>query len=217
MKDALTAFVVTDFNDFPSLNTRSEKVGDNPFSDTFRGSKVAHKLNASTSPASDSFSSQDQYGDAQSVTAFDELDRRRADTTEIDNYICKLRALHVVKNAGRIADRIVNLLDLYKEDYDGKSLSSPSLATFTEFLILHSASKFPSITATPAGELYVQWKHSESQRLGIQFLAGSEIKWVLFKSNSVYEGRIDQFSGRTVVDSFKETATALGIHEWIVE
>lgn len=217
MRESLTAFVVSDVNDFTSLNTRTEKGVRGTLSENLRDSRAAYRVNAPTSPASDTFSSQDQFGDAQSVTAFDELDRRRTDTTEIEICLCELRSRHAIKNANRIADRTANLLELYKEDYDGRSLSSSSFATFTSFLILHPTSKYPSITATPAGEIYAQWKHNESQRLGIQFLAGNEIKWVIFKQNPLHEERIDQFSGKTVVGSFREIARVSGIHEWIFE
>jgi hypothetical protein len=217
MKDALTAFAVCDANDFTSLGTRAKKVSNGRHSDALHGAKAAYMGAVPTSPASDIFSSQDFFGDAQSVTAFDELDRRRTDTTDIELYIRALREQKAIRYADRIADRTANLLELYKDDYDGKALSSSSLATFIDFLSFHPNSKFPTITATPAGELYVQWKHDESQRLGIQFLVGSEVKWILFKRNSTHEERIDHFSGQTMVDTFRETANALGIHEWIVE
>lgn len=217
MKDALTAFAVCDANDFTSLGTRTERTSHSHHGDAIRVAKAICRGAVPMSPTSDVFSSQDLFCDAQSVTAFDELDRRRTDTTGIEFYVHALREQKSIRHADRIADRTANLLELYKEDYDGRALSSSSLATFIDFLNFHPNSKFPTITATPAGELYVQWKHDESQRLGIQFLAGSEVKWILFKRNSTHEERIDHFSGQTMVDSFRETANALGIHEWIVE
>lgn len=217
MRDALTAFAVSDINDFTSLNTRTERENHGALSETLCVRKAAYWANAPTSPASDTISSQDQFNSAQSVTAFSELDRRRADTTEIETCLCELRAQNNIKNAHRIADRIVELLELYKEDYEGRSLSASSLVTFINFLMINPTTKFPSITATPAGELYVQWKYSESQRLGVHFLAGSEAKWVLFKRNPVYEEQIDNFTDRTGISSFNQIAIALGIHEWIAE
>ncbi|SDG72995.1 hypothetical protein SAMN05216603_103213 [Pseudomonas benzenivorans] len=222
MRDALTAFGIPfcDNHDAPSLSTRSTtqlKSLLTTHSGALRGAKTALKGAAPTSPASDLPSLSDLFGDAQSVAAFIELDRRRADATELVSQLRFLREETAIRNSQKIADRISDLLELYQEDYDDKSLSSSSLATFIEFLNLHRESKFPTITATPAGELYVQWKSDECQRLSIQFLAGSEVKWIIFKKNTAHEERTDYLSGQTTVDTFGSTATALGIDEWIVE
>ena len=216
MRDALTAFAVCD-NDFASLDTRVERQGRDVLYRSSRGANASYKVSAPTSTASENISFQEQFTDAQSVAAFDEIDRRRADTTEVEVWLSVLREHTNIQNAARIADRTASLLELYQEDYDGRSLSSSSLNTFLEFLKIHPESKFPSITATPAGELYVQWKHSEAERLGVQFMAGGEVKWALFKRNQFQEEQLDQFSGKAFVRSFGDTAIALGIQEWIVE
>jgi len=215
MRDALTAFLVCD-NDFASLDTRIERESRDFLRKSQHAANVSSRVGAPVSPASGNASFQDQFADDQSVTAFEELDRRRSDTKEVESWIGSLRGQANIRNAARIADRIGSLLGLYQEDYDGKSLSSSSLITFIEFLNIYPESKFPSITATPMGELYVQWKHSENQRLGIQFMVGGEVKWALFKKNQ-YQEQLDQFSGKTFIRSFKDAAIALGVQEWIVE
>ncbi|POA49380.1 hypothetical protein C1893_07090 [Pseudomonas sp. MPR-ANC1] len=217
MKDALTAFAISDISDPPSLNSRTEREGYSALVGSLLANKAARKVSASTIPALDAFSSLDQLATAQSLTAFDELDRRRSDTRELENSLSELRAQNGIHNAGRIADRIIKLLELYKEDYNDKSLSFSSLNTFIRFLVINPRSKFPSITATPAGELYVQWKYTENQRLGIHFLSGNEVKWILFKKDPLSDERIEHFSDKAGVDSFYEVSIALGIREWIVE
>ncbi|MBV7524788.1 hypothetical protein D3C84_283380 [compost metagenome] len=216
MRDALTGFVVKDVDDFTSIDTRRESVPRDPYNVLNRGAKVASKLSAPTSSASDIFSYQDLSNDAQSVTAFEEIDRRRADATDFELCLRSLRVQGAIRDSNRIADRLACLLELYREDYDGKSLSSSSLITFIEFLRIYQDSKFPTITATPSGELYVQWKYDQCQRLGVQFLAANEVKWVVFKKNLADEERIDQFSGHSEIDLFRESANTLGIHGWIV-
>ncbi|NNB44557.1 hypothetical protein [Pseudomonas chlororaphis] len=216
MRDALTAFAVCD-NDFASLDTRVDRQGRDSIYRPSRAANVSNKVTVPTSPASENVSFQEQFTDAQSVAAFDEIDRRRTDATEVESWLSALRENTYIQNATRIADRIANLLELYQEDYDGRTLSSSSLNTFLEFLKIYPESKFPSITATPSGELYVQWRHGEAERLGVQFMAGGEVKWALFKRNQFQDEQLDQFSGKAFIRSFRDSALALGIQEWIVE
>ncbi|EJM14805.1 hypothetical protein PMI21_03527 [Pseudomonas sp. GM18] len=217
MRDGLTAFSICDSDEYSSLASRETSQPCIYKKHLERSEKVNFGDGKTTSPASDISPFYGMFDDDQSVTAFYEIDRRRADSTDVEEHINNLRAFAHIRNADRIADRTADLLELYKEDYDGKSLLSSSLATFVEFLNLNSNSRFPTITATPTGELYVQWKYDDCQRLSIQFLGGSEIKWVVFKRNSMHEQRVDSLSGQTMVDSFFEIANTLGIQGWISE
>lgn len=219
MRDALTAFSICETGEYSSLSTRTTA----SHGDFARTQSYIHtprpgaREGSSSSTASDFISIDNLLDDTQSAVAFIELDRRRADTREAESLLEFLRAETAIKNADRIVDRIGNLIELYKEDYDGRALSASSILTFLDFLNVHRNSKFPAITATPNGELYVQWKRDNDQRLGVQFLVGSEIKWVLLKRNPEHDERIDYLAGQTMADSFGETATALGIRDWIEE
>ncbi|HCD6632435.1 hypothetical protein [Pseudomonas aeruginosa] len=219
MRDALTAFSICDTGEDSSLSIRTTA----PYGNSARSQSHIHtprpavREGSPSSTAADFISIDNLLDDTQSSVAFIELDRRRADTTEAESLLESLRTQTAIRNANNIADRIGNLIELYKEDYDGRALSASSILTFLDFLNTHRNSKFPAITATPNGELYAQWKRDNDQRLGVQFLVGSEIKWVLLKRNPEHDEHIDYFAGQTVADSFGETATALGIREWIEE
>uniref|UniRef100_UPI001607F412 hypothetical protein n=1 Tax=Pseudomonas chlororaphis TaxID=587753 RepID=UPI001607F412 len=109
MRDALTAFAVCD-NDFASLDTHVDRQGRDSIYRPSRAANVSNKVTVPTSPASENVSFQEQFTDAQSVAAFDEIDRRRTDTREVESWLSTLRESTYIQNAARIADRTANLL-----------------------------------------------------------------------------------------------------------
>lgn len=109
----------------------------------------------------------------------------------------------------RLADRVRQLASAYADDYEGRFLSADALGWLLGFLESATSLGYPDLTATPAGDLYAEWRGPKGQRLTIEFLASGEALYLLFSPNPKHYGRMDRLSGMTTADALVLTIASL--------
>lgn len=109
----------------------------------------------------------------------------------------------------RLADRITALDAAYAEDYEGRSLSWSAFEALLTYLEASPAPAYPSVTATPAGDIYAEW-HGPGGRLStIEFLDSGEARFLVFRPNPKHPQRVDRLTGTTTTDALPETIASL--------
>ena len=109
----------------------------------------------------------------------------------------------------RLADRITALSTAFAEDYDGRSLSRPALEALLNYLEASLATSYPSLTATPAGDIYAEWHGPNGRLLTIEFLGSGEARFLVFRPNPRHPQRVDRLTGTTTTDALAETIASL--------
>ncbi len=109
----------------------------------------------------------------------------------------------------RLADRMTKLADVFAEDYDGRDLSARSAEAFVTFLAASPNLAYPDITATPAGDLYAEWRGQHGRLLTIEFLESGEARYLIFRPNPKHPQRVDRLTGTTTADALEETVVPL--------
>jgi hypothetical protein len=149
--------------------------------------------------------------------AFAALDLLRSDDELFKESVERLRSMDQVLQRDAICERLLRLLDLYQEDYEGHALSAESVKGLTTFLRDKPTARRPSIAATPTGNLYVSWKEATGQKLILHFLTGGRCRYSALVRNRTHVARLDEISGGTTADSIAEWIETIGIDSWIAE
>jgi hypothetical protein len=111
----------------------------------------------------------------------------------------------------RLSERIIKLSEAFAEDYEGRILSVRSLAGLVDFLELSLSSSYPDLTATPAGDVYAEWRGPEGRLLTIEFLDSGDARYLMFRPNPKHPQRVDRLSGTTTTDALPETVAPLAL------
>ncbi len=101
-----------------------------------------------------------------------------------------MRDIHSVHKAYQ--DRIGLLMDY--ADEDGFSINRASEDDFWSFIKSFQRPKKGSLFLRDNGNLRVLWSGEEGNQIGIQFLGGGSVQYVIFKSRS--KDFIDRVSGQ---------------------
>jgi hypothetical protein len=105
----------------------------------------------------------------------------------------------------RLADRLSVLSVAYGDDYEGQSLAPASVTAFVDFLEMGNAFRYPDITATPAGDIYAEWRGPDSRALTIEFLASGDVRYLILGPNPLHPSRTDRMTGFTTADALPAT------------
>lgn len=106
----------------------------------------------------------------------------------------------------RLSRRIVQLCEAFADDYPGQALSARSVHALIDFLeLLPSSPEYPDVTATPAGDLYAEWRRSDGRHITIELLDSGEAHWLVLGPNPRHPDRVDTLSGTTTADALGET------------
>lgn len=151
------------------------------------------------------------------ASAFSLLDAIRADDTAIQHTLELLRNASPISYRERLAARIEQLLEAYKEDSDGRVFSSDSLRVFISFLEQAGSLRYPAVTLTPGGDLYASWKQGSSHVFSAQFLKNKQIRFVIMRPNQFAIGQTEQFSGLSTALSLPSSIEKLGVFDWAAE
>ena len=108
----------------------------------------------------------------------------------------------------RLADRISALAVAFTEDYEG-TLSARAIDAFVTFLEGNAAFGYPDLTATPAGDLYAEWRGANGRMLTIEFLDTGDVRYLVFAPNPRHPQRTDRLSGVTTADALPYTIAPL--------
>ena len=101
--------------------------------------------------------------------------------------------------------------------YEGRALSADSLHALISFLGANSVFRYPTLTATPGGDLYAQWKQGGERLLSIHFLPTDEARFVIFKPNPRHPGHTEHLAGKTTTDTLMDTIVPYGVLDWVTE
>lgn len=156
---------------------------------------------------------------ADPANAFAVLDELRSDDDLFREGVAALRGDDSIVCRDAICDRLVSLLELYREDYDGRALSADSLASFVAFLSAKPRVRLPSLTASPSGHIYATWKdrNQGGEKVGVFFLPGGRARYTAFVRNGLHGQRLDEHSGATTADVVGATLVALDLGRWLEE
>ena len=108
-----------------------------------------------------------------------------------------------------LADRLNQVAITFAEDYDGASIAPSSLEALVDYLESSPNPAHPDVTATPAGDLYAEWRSRSGQRLGIEFLASGVARFLVVRSNPKHPRQVDRMTGTTTADALAETLAPL--------
>ena len=109
----------------------------------------------------------------------------------------------------RLARRIVDLSVAIEEDYPGQKLSGRSLDALLDFLEASLSPDYPDLTATPVGDLCVEWRHPDGRHLIVEFLDSSEARYLVIRPNPRHPKGIDRLTGSTTADALETTIASI--------
>jgi hypothetical protein len=148
------------------------------------------------------------------ATAFRELDCQRSDDSQVVEAI-KKTAHTAISYRDDLSARLFTLLRAYKEDYDGRILAATSIDVMLKFLSSNPQFTFPSVTATPSGDLYAEWSGPDGALVGVRFFPTGDVQFVIFRPNPHHRGRVDRFSGATTADALLHAISNFGVKGWL--
>lgn len=150
----------------------------------------------------------------ETVSVFSEFEALRSDDRSIRQQIQSLRKMDKIPYAMKLAARIEDLLDGYKEDMEGRVFSVESLNSLIAFLQSAPGYRYPSITLTRSGDFYLSWKRERSHVFSAQFLKSKRVSFAIFKPHRENVGQNEQFSGTIPAHSLAEIVRQFNVMEW---
>lgn len=155
------------------------------------------------------------------ISSYLELDRnrtlpRRDPDTSLSDLIDSIRNLTKVSFSGRIADRLLYLLEVSREEQPEQAPpAAASLKGFLSFLAKNAGLAYPDIVLTPDGNIRAQWKGSSRQNFALEFLEDNDVRFVVFAPNPRRPYKMTRVSGAAMVDSVTELVAPYRILDWI--
>lgn len=151
------------------------------------------------------------------TTAFNEFEALRSNDRTIQQLLRRLRATAEIPYRERMALRIEQLLEAYKEDMEGRVFSADSFSDLIAFLAAAPNLKYPTITLTRGGDFYLSWKQGKTHVFSAQFLKTKQCRFVIFRPNERNIGQTDQFSGVTTAQSLMDIVRQFNVADWASE
>jgi hypothetical protein len=150
------------------------------------------------------------------TTAFNEFEALRSNDRTIRKLLTRLRATAEIPYRERMAIRIEQLLEAYKEDMEGRVFSADSFSDLIAFLAA-ARLRYPTVTLTRGGDFYLSWKRGKSHVFSAQFLKTKQCRFVVFRPNERNIGQSEQFSGVTTAHSLLDIVRQFGVADWASE
>lgn len=150
-----------------------------------------------------------------SSTQEDLVEHKEAQVQEL---IFRIRSSRFIRHCERLANRLVTLFnDAKEEDSACPGISIESLRNFYNFLQLQPDLKYPSISLTPEHNIYASWRDGLDRIFSAHFLAGGDVRFVVFTPNPRHAGRQIRISGMATTDILMETVASYEVKTWILE
>jgi len=137
--------------------------------------------------------------------------------SEVQKLIFRIKTTMRIPDNATIANRLLNLFDLSKEDEpDFIGIEIESLKSFYAFLLSNTNLKRPLISLTPDNNIYASWRGDEGRVFSIHFLPDSDVNFVIFTPNKKRPERKTRTAGKTTFDMLMEIeANAYNLYDWI--
>ncbi len=156
-------------------------------------------------------------GANEETTVFNEFEALRSDDRTIRKLLAQLRATNEIPYRDRLTARIEQLLEAYKEDMDGRVFSADSLSDLIAFLASARGLKYPAVTLTRGGDLFLSWKREKSHVFSVQFLKTKQCRFAIIRPNERNVGQSEQFSGITTALSLMDFIEHFNVADWAAE
>ena len=89
-------------------------------------------------------------------------------TPDIHSVLQRLRASRLPFNLQLVA-RIEDLAAAFADDYEGRQISTPSLARLIDYVEASPSLGYPDLTLTPTGDCYAEWRDPQAGKIAIEF------------------------------------------------
>ena len=157
-------------------------------------------------------------GIAEDQDPLTQKDLLNSSENEIQELIYQIRSAISILGRTTIANRLLNLYDLSKEeDPDFAGIKVKSLQNFYGFLQKNVTLRCPAISLTPDNNIYASWQGDGRRVFSILFLPDNDVRYVVFKPNDRHPGRMIRTSGITTSDNLMEEVAAYRLYDWISE
>lgn len=145
-------------------------------------------------------------------------DLLKTEEEQLQEAIFYIKRLISIPYKDKLADMLLTLFyDAKEEDPDSLGISVRSLQHFTNFLLLHSNLKCPTISLTPDYNIYASWRYKNNLLFSVHFLPNGDTRFVIFKPNHRHPERKTRISGVATVDVLMDTVMPNRIEEWILQ
>lgn len=149
--------------------------------------------------------------------AFSNVDeiRGHAGPRIFNHLVGYLRAFFKPTYGRGLANRVEELAQLLKEDYEGAvDISAMSLYYLIAFLEARPNVRRPTLAVSPRGHLIAQWREAENQRLSIHFSDKGSARAFLLVKNENHQEQIDRTDATSTADAIYERAGLANV-QWI--
>jgi len=137
---------------------------------------------------------------------------------QVRRLIFRIRTSLSIRYREKLADRLTMLFDeAMEEDSATVGIAAGSLQNFYDFLRSYTNLKCPTLSLTPANNIYASWKVGQGRVFSVHFLPDGDTHFVVFKPNELHPERQVRLSGTATTDILMETVTRHGVGEWIYE
>ena len=137
---------------------------------------------------------------------------------QVQELIFRIKRSKSICYRKNLADKLLTLFrDAKEEEPDCVGIAANSLRTFSIFLHINTNLKCPTISLTPAYNIYASWRDEQNRLCSIHFLPDMDVRFVVFKPNDRHPERKIRISGATTIDVLMETLKPYGIGDWILE
>ncbi len=146
-----------------------------------------------------------------------EIDRRPAQEAHeaggsgIDRLLATVSARHsaVASELDVYSSRIAYLRD--EATHDGYGLSESSERDFKQFVRSRPSIRKGDLVLLDNGNLRAVWKDTQSGHLGLQFLGGDMVQYVIFRRRQAIQG-VSRVSGRDSLEGIARQIDAFDLH-----
>lgn len=150
-----------------------------------------------------------------SKDAFATQDDSRTPQGRIRREIETLRAASPLVFRERLALRLEFLLQAMEDEGEAWGEGSPDfLRKMLQFLQSVPSFQYPSVTVTPSATFRAQWTTDANAHFAVDFLAGGQVRFVVFCPDPHHPDRVQRLGGMTSWESVTEVVGPFRVHRW---
>ncbi len=137
---------------------------------------------------------------------------------EFARYIARYGKTLSWQYSKQLVSRLQEILVALNDDSESdSSISIASLEGFFNFARQNLDLAFPQIALTPDGNIYARWKVDRQRLFSAQFLPKGDVRFVVFRPNSLHQNMTVRFSGLTTADCLIEEIRNHRVSAWVLE
>ena len=114
----------------------------------------------------------------------------------------------------RLAERLANLQEMFKEEGEDELFLADSLRALLAFLERLPSLPYPSVTLTSGGEACLTWQRGSDYFLGARFFDIEHVHFAAHYPNRREGSLIDRLSGSTTSRALADLALHFQVSDW---